>query len=62
MRSNVTVGPPIDLAVCVAGGFQVTHQRRLGADDPDLRAIRTHWEQALRRSVRELPAVRFGGP
>ncbi len=59
MRSNVTVGPPIDLALYTAGELQVPRFRRFGADDPDLRAIRMHWEQALRKSVQELPAVRF---
>jgi putative proteasome-type protease len=59
MRSNVTVGPPIDLAVYTAGEFEITRYRRLGADDPDLRELRRQWEQALRRTVHELPAVRF---
>jgi putative proteasome-type protease len=59
MRSNTTVGPPIDLALCAANDLQITRYRRFGADDPDLRAIRVHWEQALRKSVQELPAVRF---
>jgi putative proteasome-type protease len=59
MRSNVTVGPPIDLAVYTANEFQLKRCRRLGADDPDLRAIRQQWEQALRKAVQDLPAVRF---
>jgi len=59
MRSNVTVGPPIDLALYAADELQITRYRRFGADDPDLRAIRLQWEQALRKSVLELPAVRF---
>jgi putative proteasome-type protease len=59
MRSNTTVGPPIDLALCAANDLQITRYRRFGADDPDLRAIRVHWEQALRKSVQELPPVRF---
>ena len=62
MRSNVTVGPPIDLAVYAAGEFQLTRNRRLSADDPDLRALRRQWEQSLRRAVQELPAVRFDKP
>ena len=59
MRSNVTVGPPIDLAVYTTNEFQIKRYRRLGADDPDLRAIRKHWEQALRKTVQELPKLRF---
>ena len=62
MRSNVTVGPPIDLAVYTANEFRITRYRRLGADDPDLLAIRLQWEKALRNAVRELPAVRFNKP
>jgi putative proteasome-type protease len=62
MRSNVTVGPPIDLAIYTANEFQISRYRRLAADDPDLRAIRLQWEQALRRAVQELPAVQFDKP
>ncbi len=60
MRSNVTVGPPIDLVVYAADELQITHQRRFGGNDPDLRAIQVQWEQSLRKAVQELPAIRFG--
>lgn len=59
MRSNVTVGPPIDLLLYTADELQITQQRRFSADDPDLRAIQGQWEQSLRKAVLELPAVRF---
>lgn len=59
MRSNVTVGPPIDLLAYNIDSFQITHQRRFMADDPDLIKIRTRWEQALRQAVQRLPIVRF---
>jgi putative proteasome-type protease len=59
MRSNVTVGPPIDLVIYSADALKITRQRRFGPDDPDLRAIHVQWEQALRKAVQELPAVRF---
>jgi putative proteasome-type protease len=42
-----------------AGELRITRYRRFGADDPDLRAIRKHWEQALRKTVQELPEMRF---
>ncbi len=61
MRSNVTVGPPIDLAVYVAGEYRVSRHRRFGAHDPDLTAVRVQWEQTLRKGVQEMPAVRFDG-
>ena len=59
MRSNVTVGPPIDLALYAANEFQITRRRRFAADDPDLQTIRVRWEQTLRRGMQELPAVQF---
>jgi putative proteasome-type protease len=59
MRSNVTVGPPIDLVAYNADALRITHQRRFGADDSDLQKIRTRWDQALRQAVQRLPAIRF---
>ncbi len=37
MRSNMTVGPPIDLVLYTADELAITRYRRFGADDPDLR-------------------------
>jgi putative proteasome-type protease len=59
MRSNVTVGPPIDLLAYAADELDVTRQRRFDADDPDLVKIRVRWEQALRQAVSRLPDLRF---
>jgi putative proteasome-type protease len=59
MRSNVTVGPPIDLAVYGADELKLSRCRRFGPDDPDLRALNVQWEQTLRKGVQDLPAVRF---
>src|SRR5262249_43292758 len=60
MRSNVTVGPPIDLMVYARDELGVNRYRRFAANDPDLLAIHAQWEQALRRAVQELPPIRFG--
>src|SRR4051794_16561673 len=62
MRSNVTVGPPIDLLVYARDELGISRQRRFMDKDPDLLAIHTHWEQALRKAVQELPPVRFDNP
>jgi putative proteasome-type protease len=59
MRSNVTVGPPIDLVLYTGNELQIKRFRRFGPDDPDLRAIQTQWEQSLHKAVQELPTVRF---
>lgn len=59
MKSNVTVGPPVDLLAYNADELEITRHRRFGADDPDLLKIRVRWEQALRQSILRLPEVRF---
>lgn len=59
MRSNVTVGPPIDLLVYTRDDLRIARYRRFLDRDPDLLIIQTHWEQALRKAVQELPSIRF---
>jgi putative proteasome-type protease len=59
MRSNATVGPPIDLLVYGRDELRLDRIRRLDAEDPDLKGIRAQWEQALRKAVLELPAISF---
>jgi len=59
MKSNVTVGPPIDLLAYEADQLSITHQRRFLADDSDLMKIGQRWQQALRVAVAKLPNIRF---
>jgi putative proteasome-type protease len=59
MKSNVTVGPPVDLLAYEKDSLEITHQRQFGADDPDLNKIRLRWEQALRGAVQRLPNIRL---
>ncbi len=59
MRSNVTVGPPIDLLVYARDDLALNRHRRFPDRDPDLLAIHTLWEQSLRQAVQSLPPVRF---
>ena len=59
IRSNVTVGPPIDLLLYARDSFRITRYRRLAATDPDLNLIHASWEQSLRRAVEQLPEIRF---
>jgi putative proteasome-type protease len=62
MRSNVTVGPPIDLLVYERDELTISRQRRFGERDSDLVAIHAQWEQALRQAVQAIPPVRFDPP
>jgi putative proteasome-type protease len=59
MKSNVTVGPPVDLLVYEKDELAVTRQRRFQADDPDLVKIRVRWEAALRQGISKLPDIRL---
>jgi putative proteasome-type protease len=60
MRSNVTVGPPIDLLVYRTDEFNLNRHRRFVSNDPELLAVQVQWERSLRMAVRDLPTIRFG--
>jgi len=59
MKSNVTVGPPIDLLAYSKDELNITRHRRFEGDDPALVKIRIRWDQALRQAVLKLPDIRF---
>ncbi len=59
MRSNVTVGPPIDMVLYPTDELTITRRRRLAGNDPDLLDVHAKWEQALRKAMQELPLIRF---
>src|ERR1700749_3310108 len=57
MRSNVTVGPPLELLLYSKDKLEFDRYRRFEEDDPELDLMHARWEQALRRTVEELPVV-----
>jgi putative proteasome-type protease len=59
MRSNITVGPPIDVVAYRRDELRIVRYRRFSEKDPDLRDVRLQWEHALQQAVLNLPAVRF---
>ncbi len=54
LRSNLSVGMPLDMTVIERGAFQVTEQRRIEADDPGFQAMSRAWSQALRDGFTEI--------
>ena len=60
MRSNVTVGPPIELVLYAKDSFQLDCYRRLQAGDRELETIHALWERYLRNAVEDLPDLTFG--
>jgi putative proteasome-type protease len=57
MRSNVTVGPPIELLLYYKDSFHLDDYRRFQAADPELNVIHALWERALRHAVEDLPDI-----
>jgi putative proteasome-type protease len=55
LRSNLTVGLPIDLLLLRADALRVEMQRRIGEDDPYFRMIREKWSSALREAYQGIP-------
>jgi putative proteasome-type protease len=55
LRSNLSVGMPLDLAVIPKDVLGFSAQRRIEADDVEFAAISRSWGQALRKSFADLP-------
>jgi putative proteasome-type protease len=62
MRSNVTVGPPVEIILYRRDSFELTEYRRFMATDQDLNEIHSSWETSLRRAVEQLPEIQFRSP
>ena len=50
LRSNLSVGMPLDLAVIGRDALRVTMSRRIEPGDADFRAMSEAWSNALRDS------------
>ena len=50
LRSNLSVGMPLDLAVIERDACRVTQRRRIEAGDPQFNAMSAAWSNALRES------------
>ncbi len=57
LRSNLSVGMPLDLAVIREGQFGDLTQRRITSDDEDFARISSGWSQALREAFDRLPSA-----
>jgi putative proteasome-type protease len=55
MKSNISVGPPIDLIMYETNTFSVQHQLRLRSGDPYLKKMRNLWEISLREAFERMP-------
>ena len=59
MKSNVSVGPPLDILAYEADSLRVKYRRRLDEDHPYLTEIRKIWGEGIVKLVREVPPLDF---
>lgn len=57
LRSNLSVGMPLDLAVMRRDSHEFEVHERIEADDPRFVAISQHWGEALRNAFTTLPDI-----
>ena len=62
MKSNVSVGPPIDVFCYEAESLRVNLRTRLDEDDAYLQEISDKWQDGLVRLVNEMPSLKFAKP
>lgn len=60
LRSNMSVGMPLDLAVFHKDRIDGGLVRRIGEQDPYFRQIRERWSQALDAAQRAIPEPDWG--
>jgi putative proteasome-type protease len=54
LRSNLSVGMPLDLAVIANNDCKITTQRRIEAGDADFARMSEAWSTALRDSFTQI--------
>jgi len=57
MRSNITVGPPIEVLIYEADSLRSGQYIVLKEDDPYLRELRQRWQESLRSAFESLPRL-----
>lgn len=62
IRSNLSVGMPLDMALIRAGDLKVTQQLRLEGDTPLYAEIHDTWSRKLENAVRTLPRFPWEPP
>jgi putative proteasome-type protease len=59
MKSNISVGPPINLVMYEVNSFQIRHKLELRLGDPYLAKIRKLWEESLRQAFESMPNIEW---
>ncbi len=61
VRSNLSVGFPLDLVAYRRDSLSVTLRRRIEEDDPYVAHVSAHWSEALRSAYQGLPVPDWQG-
>ena len=59
MRSNLTVGMPIDLTCYERESLQIGHSHRFDENDPYMLSLRKTWGEGVRRAFAQLPKLEW---
>jgi putative proteasome-type protease len=59
MRSNLSVGMPIDLACYNRQSLQLGHRHRFDENDPYMLRLRQSWGEGVRRAFAQLPNIEW---
>lgn len=62
MKSNISVGPPINLVMYEADTFKIRHELRLTLGAPYLSKVRKLWEISLREAFDRMPDIDWDTP
>jgi putative proteasome-type protease len=57
MKSNISVGPPINIAMYETDSFVIRHKLQLRLGDPYLAKIRKLWEEYVRQAFESMPNI-----
>lgn len=60
MRSNLSVGPPIELLIYRADSLRLDEARRFDEDDGILRGVKREWDRRLKEAFRQMPTPAWG--
>ena len=56
LRSNLSVGLPIDMLTYEANTLRIEHTKRIGLDDPYFKMLSSEWSKALRTAFANIEA------
>jgi len=55
LRSNLSVGLPLDLAICARDALRLSRRLTVGEDDAYFRTVRSSWSAAMEQAFHDVP-------